>query len=103
MRNLLCDAHTAKRGITALHLDDGRNEFGGRAFRTGLASLRAGEEPTVFAIDQGLVELQQRGGFENNGQFRDPPRIHKQRRQREQNTIERREIRCAVSGSIDNK
>ena len=50
---------------------DGRNEFGGRAFRTGLASLRAGEEPTVFAIDEGLVELQQRGGFENNGKCRD--------------------------------
>ena len=101
MRNLLRDAHTAKLRIAALHLDDGRNEFGGRAFRTGLASLHdGGEEPTVFVIDQGLVELQQRGGLENNGKFRDPPRIHKQRRQREQNTIERGEIRCAVLGSI---
>ena len=59
MRNLLCDTDTAKLGITALHLDDGRNEFGGRAFRTGLASLRdGGEEPTLFAIDQGFVEFQ---------------------------------------------
>ena len=75
-----------------------------KPFGPGLASLHdGGEEPTVFVIDQGLVEFQQRGGLENNGKFRDPPRIHKQRRQREQNTLERGEIRCAVSVSIDNK
>lgn len=40
MRDLLGDPHVAETRIAAIHLDDGRDEFGGRAFGTGFAAMR---------------------------------------------------------------
>ena len=39
LSDLLGDAHTAELGIAPLHLDDGRDEFRGRTFGTGLAAM----------------------------------------------------------------
>jgi len=55
MRDLLRDAYTAELGIAALKLQDRRDEFHRRAFRTGIAlGARGKKEQAVFAIDQGL-------------------------------------------------
>ena len=46
------------------------------------------------------MELQQRGRQDERANFRDPARAHEQRGQTEHDAIERREIRCAMSGAI---
>ena len=57
--DLLRDALIAESGIASLHLDDGRDDFLRRPFRTGFASESPGrEQAAIFPIDQGLVESQ---------------------------------------------
>ena len=60
MRDLLGDSHAAETRIASLHLDDGRDEFCGRTFRTGFAAMRRRrKEQAVVAIHQGSMELEQ--------------------------------------------
>ena len=57
--DLLGDADTTELWIAALHLDDGRDELCGRAFRSGLSfPAGTGEQQTVFSMDQCLVEFE---------------------------------------------
>ncbi len=57
--DLLGDADTTELWIAALHLDDGRDELCGRAFRSGLSfPAGRGEQQTVFSMDQRLVEFE---------------------------------------------
>src|SRR6201982_2945742 len=66
--DLLGDADTAELWIAALHLDDGRDELCGRAFRSGLSlPMGRGEQQTVFSMDQRPVEFEQRGRLDNRG------------------------------------
>ena len=51
---LLGDADTTELWIAALHLDDGRDELCGRAFRSRLSFRRE----AVFSMDQRLVEFE---------------------------------------------
>jgi hypothetical protein len=44
VRDLLGDSHAAETRIAPLHLDNGRDEVRGRAFRTGFATMRRGEK-----------------------------------------------------------
>jgi hypothetical protein len=49
MRDLLGDADTAEFGISALELNDRRDEFRGRTFGAGFAAMRGGgKEQAVF-------------------------------------------------------
>ena len=57
--DLLGDADTTELWIAALHLDDGRDELCGRAFRSRLSfPAGRGEQQTVFSMDQRLVEFE---------------------------------------------
>jgi hypothetical protein len=59
MRDLLRDAHTTELGIAAFELNDCRNEFRGRTFRTGFSATEGGgKEQAVFPIHHRLVELE---------------------------------------------
>jgi hypothetical protein len=90
MSDLLGDAHKAKLGIAPLHLDDGRDEFRGRIFGTGLAAMRrGGKEQAVFAIHQNLVELEERCWLDQRAKLRNPARTHEQRAETEHEAIER--------------
>ena len=56
--DLLGDTDTTELGIAAFHLDDGRDELLGRAFRARLSPpVRRGKEQAIFSTDQSLVEL----------------------------------------------
>src|SRR5207253_7800925 len=89
MRDLLGDPHIAETRIAPLHLDDGRDEFRGRTFGTGLTSMRrGGKEQAVFPIYQGFVQLEQRCRLDEGAKFRNPARAHEQRGQSEQEAIE---------------
>src|SRR5437870_2391452 len=101
MRDLLSDAHAAETRIAPLRLDDGRNEFRGRTFGTGLTSTRRGrKKQAVFPIYQGFVELEQRCRPDERAKLRNPARAHEQRSQPEHYAIERGEIRRTLSGAI---
>jgi hypothetical protein len=66
--DLLGNADTTELWIAALHLDDGRDELGGRASRSGLSlPMGRGEQQTVFSMDQRLVEFDQRGRLDYRG------------------------------------
>jgi hypothetical protein len=66
--DLLGNADTTKLWIAALHLDDGRDELCGRAFRSGLSlPMGRGEQQTVFSMDQRPVEFEQRGRLDYRG------------------------------------
>src|ERR1700756_390761 len=66
--DLLGDADTAELWIAALHLDDGRDELCGRAFRSGLwLPMGRGEQQKVFWMDQRPVEFEQRGRLDYRG------------------------------------
>ena len=54
--NLLSDSGAAPGGIALLGGDNRLNEFFGRALGAGLAPAFGGEEQSVFALGQGLVE-----------------------------------------------
>ena len=65
---LLSNAATTELWIAALHLDDGRDELCGRAFRSGLSlPMGRGDQQTVFSMDQRPVEFEQRGRLDNRG------------------------------------
>ena len=101
MSDLLGDAHTAKSRIAPLHLDDGRDEFRGRTFGTGFAAMRRrGKEQAIFPIHQGSVELEECCRLDERAKLGNPARAHEQRAQSEHKAIERRQIRCALPGSI---
>ena len=88
-------------GIAALHLDDRRDEFCGGAFGARFAATVAGgKEQAILAIDQGLVEFEQRCRLDERAQLRNPARAHEQRGQSEHDAIEGSEIRSALSGAI---
>jgi len=87
--------------IAPLHLDDGRDEFRGRTFRTGFAATRrGGKEQPVLPIHQRLVELQQRCRLDERAKLRNAARAHEQRGQSEDEAIERGQIRRALLGAI---
>ena len=86
--DLLGDAYATEPWIAALQLDDRRDEFGGRAFRAGFAAMRRGrKEYAVFAIDQGLVEFEQRCRLDERAELRNPSAAHEQRAQAKQDAI----------------
>ena len=64
------------------------------------ATVVGGKEQTIFAIDQCLVELKQRCRLDERAKFWNPVGIHEQRGQRDQDAIERSQIRRSLSGSI---
>ena len=65
---LLSNAATTELWIAVFHLDDGRDELPGWAFRARLSPpARRGEQQTVFSMDQRLVESEQRGRLDNRG------------------------------------
>ena len=85
----MSDAHAAEMWIAPLHLDDGRDEFRGTTFGTGFAATRrGGKEQAVFAIHQGLVELEQGCRLDERAKFRNPARAHEQRGQSEHEPID---------------
>jgi hypothetical protein len=66
--DLLGDADTTELWIAALHLDYGRDELCGRAFRSGLSlPMGRGEQQTVFSMDQRAVEFEQCGRLDYRG------------------------------------
>src|SRR6516165_5946122 len=71
--DLLGDAHAAKARIAPLQFNDGRDELRRRTLRAGFAATAAGgKEQTIFAIDQCLVELEQRCRFDERADLRNP-------------------------------
>ena len=97
----MSDAHAAEMWIAPLHLDDGRDEFRGRTFRTGFAATRrGGKEQPVLPIHQRLVELQQRCRLDERAKLRNAARAHEQRGQSGDEAIERGQIRRALLGAI---
>jgi hypothetical protein len=57
--DLLGDTDTTEFRIAVLHLDDGRDELLGWAFRARLSpSARRGEQQAIFAMGQRFVELE---------------------------------------------
>jgi len=57
MRDPPGDALIAESGVTELHLDDGRDDLLGRAFRASFAPDPGEEEQApILSIDQRLVE-----------------------------------------------
>ena len=101
MRDLLGDAHTAEPGVAALQPNDCGDEFCRGTFGAGFAATVVGaKEQTIFAIDQCLVELKQRCRFDEHAKFWNPVGIHEQRGQRDQDAIERSQIRRSLSRSI---
>ena len=61
---------------------------------------RGGKEQAVFAIHQGLVELEQRCRLDERAKLRNPARAHEQRGQSEHQAIKGGEIRSAMAGAI---
>ena len=101
MRDLLGDAYTAEPGVAALQLNDRRDEFCRWTFGAGVAATVAGgKEQTIFTIDQCLVELEQRCRLDERAKFWNPAGTHEQRGQRDQEAIERSQIRRSLLGSI---
>jgi hypothetical protein len=57
--DLLGDTDTTEFRIAVLHLDDGRDELLGWAFRARLSPpARRGEQQAIFAMGQRFVELE---------------------------------------------
>ena len=101
IRDLLGDPHGAETRIAPLHLNDGRDEFRGRTFGTGFAAMRRrGKEQAVFPIHQGSVELEECCRLDERAKLGNSARAYEQRGQSEPEAIERRQIRCALPGSI---
>src|SRR6201988_1840693 len=66
--DLLGNADATELWIAALHLDDGRDELCGRAFRSGLSlPMGRGEQQAVFSMDQRPVEFEERGRLDHRG------------------------------------
>jgi hypothetical protein len=62
--DLLGNADTTELSIAALHLDDGRDELCGRAFRSGLSlPMGRGEQQKVVSMDQRLWNLNSVAGL----------------------------------------
>lgn len=101
MRDLLGDADAAEFGISALELDDRRDEFRGRTVGAGFAAMHGGGKgQAVFPIHQGLVELEQCCRLDERAKLRNPARAHEQRAQTKHRAIERGQIRRTLPGSI---
>ena len=99
--DLLGDADAAEPRITGLDLDDRRDEFRGRSFRTGLASFgRRRKEQVILAIDQRVMELEQGGRAEQRRDFLDPAPAHEQGGETEHKAIEGGQVRGTLPGSI---
>ena len=88
--------------IATFQRDDGGDEFRGRAHRAGFAARRSrgGEESAVLALHQGRVEFEQCRRPDQRAKPRQPVRAHEQRREAENEAIDRREIGRPLPGAV---
>ena len=78
VRNLLCNAGTAKAGVAAFELDDRLDEFLRRSLRAGAPMISRREKPPIFAFLERLVESQQRSGLQDDRELWDSACRYKQ-------------------------
>ena len=64
---------------------------------------QGGKEQPVLTLHQRFVELEQRRRPDERPQFRNPVRANPERRQSEHEAIDRRQIRCTLSGAVTDK
>ena len=64
--DLLGNSRAAPSGIAPFHFNDGVNEFLVWPFRTGLAAALWRKQQAILSLDEGMMEMQQRRGFQND-------------------------------------
>ena len=77
-RNLLSNAGTAPAGIPPFHRHDSLDEVFVGSLRARPTAAPRRKQHAVLSFAQHTVEMQQSGGFENDGGTKDTCRTHEQ-------------------------
>ena len=101
--NLLGDSRSTPGGIALFHFDNGVDEFSGRSLRTGLVPEFCRKEYAVLSLDQSPVKAQKGRWFQCDCRTNQARRTHEQGAQSCDETIGCPQIRCPLSGSIQDQ
>jgi hypothetical protein len=100
-RNLLRNPGTAPAGIAPFHFEDGVNQYSIRSFRAGLAPTFGGKQHAVLSFSQNVVEMQQSGRLQNDGDAENAARVHEQGAQTGDNPIRRPQVGRTFPAAIE--
>jgi len=98
--DLFGNARTATPGITALEFENGLNDFLARTFGSSLSPRLGREKSAVFLPHESRVDSEQRGWADGDGGAFDSAACETVTPEGEEESLDRREVWSALSGSI---
>ena len=101
MGNLFGDARAPAPRVTAFELKNGLNDLLTRTLRSWLSPRLGREEIPVFLLHKCRVDSEERGGTDGDGTTLDSATLDQLAPQGQEQSLDRREVRSALSGSIE--
>ena len=101
--DLLRDPGITPGRIPLFHVDGRGDDVLGGSLGTGLRRHRGREEPPIFPLCQRSMQVQERGGFEDDRGTDHPGRSHEKRTEADNHAIRHAEIGGPFSGSIEDQ
>ena len=102
-RDLLGNARTAPTGIPPLHSHDGVDKFSVRSLRAGSTPALGRKQQAVLAFPQQAVQMEQRGGLQDDGGTEDACRAHEKGEQAGGEAIRGVQVGRTLAPTIEDK